>query len=54
MQQVTNELLNPRHFTHLIARGVQLQNLVVLMIRIYFIFYNNEISCHLNLIVLFN
>jgi hypothetical protein len=46
MQLVINELLNPCHFTHLVARDVQLQTLVVLMTRILIFFYNNEIQCH--------
>jgi len=47
MQLVTNELLNnPFCFTYLVARDVQLQNLVVLMIKILNFSYNNEISCH--------
>jgi hypothetical protein len=34
MWLMTNELLNPCHFIHLVVKDVPLQNLVVLMIRI--------------------
>jgi hypothetical protein len=47
MQLMTSELLNPCHFTHLVTNNVQLQNLVILMIRILKCSYNNEIPCHL-------
>jgi hypothetical protein len=46
MQLMTSELLNPCHFTHLVAKDVQLQSLVVLMTKIFIYFYNNEIPCH--------
>jgi len=34
----TNELLNPFHFTHLVAKDIQVQNLFVLMITILIFF----------------
>jgi hypothetical protein len=43
---MTNELLNPYCFTHLVVRNVQFQGLVVLRIKILDFFDNNEISCH--------
>jgi hypothetical protein len=46
MRLMTGELLNPCHFTHLVIRDIQLQNLVVLMIRILKFSYNNKFSCH--------
>jgi hypothetical protein len=46
MRLVTNELLNPCHFTHLITKDVQMQSLVVLTIRIFKFSYNIEIPCH--------
>jgi hypothetical protein len=46
MQLVTNELLNPCHFTHLVMRDVQLRNPIILTIRILIFLYNNEIPCH--------
>jgi len=46
MQLMINQLLNPCCFTHLVARDVQLQSLVVLMTRILIFFYDNEIPCH--------
>jgi hypothetical protein len=36
MQLVINELLNPCRFTHLVAKDVQLQSPILLMIRINF------------------
>jgi hypothetical protein len=42
MQLVTNELLNPCHFTHLVAMDVNLQNPIVLMTRIFKFSYNNN------------
>jgi hypothetical protein len=38
MQLVTSELLNPCHFTHLIAWDVQLQSRIVLRTRIFLFF----------------
>jgi len=49
MQLVTSKLLNPCHFTHLVARDVQLQSPVVLMIRILNFSYINEIYVIINL-----
>jgi hypothetical protein len=46
MQLVINELLNPCHFTHLITRDIQLQNLIILMTKILKFSYNNEITCY--------
>ncbi len=46
MQLVTNELLNPCCFTHLVTKDIQLQNPIVLMIKILIFFYNREIPCH--------
>ncbi len=46
MQLMTNELLNPCHFIHLVAWDIQLQNLVILMTKIKFFLYNNEIPCY--------
>jgi hypothetical protein len=46
MRLVIGELLSPCHFTHLVTRDIQLQNLVILMTRIFKFSYNNEISCH--------
>jgi hypothetical protein len=46
MQLVISELLNPCRFTHLVARDVQLQNLVVLTTRTFLFSYNNEIPWH--------
>ncbi len=43
---MTNELLNPCCFTHLVAKNVQLQSLIILMINIFKNIYNNEIPCH--------
>jgi len=42
MQLVFNELLNSCRFTHLVARDVQLQNSIVLMIQVLNFFNNNE------------
>jgi hypothetical protein len=46
MQLMTSELLNLCHFTHLVTKNIQLQNLVVLMTMILKFSYINEISCH--------
>jgi hypothetical protein len=46
MQLMTNELLNPCHFTNLVAKDIQLQSLIILMIRILKFSYNNEIAHH--------
>jgi hypothetical protein len=46
MQLVFSELLNSCRFTHLVVRDVQLQNSIVLMIKVFkfnFFFNNNEI-----------
>jgi len=44
---MTSELLNnPCYFTHLIAKNVQLQSLVVLTIKFLKFSYNIEIPCH--------
>jgi len=43
MQLVISELLNPCRFTHLVARDIQLQNSIVLMIKVCKFFNNNEI-----------
>jgi hypothetical protein len=36
MRLVTSKLLNPRCFTHLVERDAQLQNLIILTIKINF------------------
>jgi hypothetical protein len=38
MGLLTNELLNPCHFTHLVAKDIQVQNLFVLMTTILMFF----------------
>ncbi len=46
MRLVTSESLNLHHFTHLVARDIYMQSLVILTIRIFLFFYNNEIPYH--------
>jgi hypothetical protein len=43
---MTSELLNPCHFTHLVAMDVNLQNPIVLMTKILKFYYNAKFSCH--------
>jgi hypothetical protein len=45
---MTSELLNPCHFTHLVAKDIQLQSLVVLTIKILKFSHNNEIHVIIN------
>jgi hypothetical protein len=46
MQLMINELLNPCHFTHLVAKDVQLKSPIILTIKFFKFCYNNKISCH--------
>jgi hypothetical protein len=46
MRLVINELLNPCHFIHLVARDIQLQSPIVLTTKNLNFSYNNEIPCH--------
>ncbi len=46
MRLMISELLDPCHFTHLVPRDIQLQNPIILMIRVLIFLYNNEISYH--------
>jgi len=40
---MTSELLNPCHFTHFVTMNFNLQNLIVLMTKIFKCSYNNKI-----------
>jgi hypothetical protein len=43
---MTNELLDPSRFTHLVVRDIQLQSLMILTTKILNFVYNSDIQCH--------